>query len=159
MSKFSTSDIADKLSLARQRLFEAQPDLFAFTDATHQSEWNLAHHYANEVHNIFPEYDCDSDVIKSEYGNMRPDIIVHKRGTHEFNLLVVEIKRKRVDVQDDIRKITEHWFRPPLRYLFGAVVTICDTELPYICVLENTASGRATCSGVDVLGRGVRSRR
>jgi hypothetical protein len=71
---------------------------------------------------------------------MRPDVIIHKRGTHEHNLLVVEVKRRRADVKDDIAKTTTHWFSPPLRYQFGAVVVISDTEPPFIVVLQNATT-------------------
>ena len=144
MRQFSQSEVEDKLLLAGQRLFESQPDLFSFTDATRQSEWNLARHFANELHKEFPEYCCDTDVIKVGYGNRRPDIVIHKHGTHEFNLLVVEIKRKKANVKGDIKKTTEYWFQAPLRYQFGAVVVICDAEPLYIFVLENTVTLPAT---------------
>ena len=144
MRQLSHAEVKDKLTIAGQRLFESQPDLFSFTDATHQSEWNLARHFVNELHKEFPEYRCDTEVIKVGCGNMRPDIIVHRRGTHEFNLLVVEIKRKKADIESDIKKTTEYWFRAPLRYEFGAVVVISDAEPLYIFVVENVATLRAT---------------
>ena len=70
--------------------------------------------------------DHDLDVVKMNYENRRPDIIFHKRGTHEANHLVVEIKRDGSprEADADIKKIESHWFRAPLRYEFGAVVNL-----------------------------------
>jgi hypothetical protein len=133
------ADIERKVLKAARRLLESQPDLFAFTAATGQSEWNIANHFANELHAEFPKHHCDTDVIKEPYGDKRPDVIIHRRGTHEHNLLVVEVKRSRADVEGEIEKIENNWFRPPLSYTFGAVVVINSGEAPYVVILENDA--------------------
>lgn len=129
--------IETMLSEAVSNLLRSQPNLFQFTSATNQTEWNLAHHLAIEVHKLFREFDCDVDVSKPNLGDRRPDIVVHKRGTHDDNLLVIEVKRRREDVDDDIHKIRRWWFGPPLHYYFGAVVVINDYEDPVIRVIEN----------------------
>jgi hypothetical protein len=131
------SVIEQKLAQAARHLFESQPNLFPFTAATRQTEWNIAHHFANELKTLFAEYDCDTDIVKPTFGNTRPDIIIHRRGSHENNLLVIEIKRDRADVDGEIAKITTSWFRPPLFYQFGAVVVISGSEEPYVVVLQN----------------------
>jgi hypothetical protein len=133
-------EMQDVLTRAANRLIASQPDLFAFTEATRQSEWNIAGHFANELRREFPDLHCDTDVIKVAFGNMRPDAIIHRRGTHRHNLLVVEVKRRRADVKGDLTKTTQYWFSPPLLYRFGAVVVINDTEAPQVTVLENAAA-------------------
>lgn len=116
------------LDKALTKLFQNEPDIFQFTSHTHQSEWNLAHHYAKEVQEYFIKhgYSCDLDIIKVNFNNMRPDIIIHKRGTHVDNLLVIEVKRdgNRTLLDADKEKIKTQWFHPPLSYQFGAVVNI-----------------------------------
>lgn len=77
-----------------ETLLELQPDLFTFTSQTNQTEWNLAHHLADEVHKEFPDLHCDVDVIKPNLDRKRPDIVLHRRGTHESNFLVVELKER-----------------------------------------------------------------
>lgn len=129
--------IEQRLELAARSLLKAQPNLFHFTPDTHQSEWNIARHFANELAPLFPDYDCDTDVIKPSLGNQRPDVIIHRRNTHEHNLLVIEVKRARKDVDGEIEKITTSWFGKPLFYQFGAVVVINDAEPPYVVLLQN----------------------
>ena len=134
----------DVLVKAANRLIGSQPDLFTFTEATRQSEWNIAGHFANELRKEFPDHQCDTDVIKAGFANMRPDIIIHRRKTHEHNLLVVEVKRRKADVKGDLKKTTRYWFSPPLLYRFGAVVVINDAEAPQVTVLENAAPAAST---------------
>jgi hypothetical protein len=129
--------IHQMLTDAISNLLHSQPNLFQFTSATNQTEWNIAHHLANEVHKLFPDYDCDLDVSKPNLGARRPDIVVHRRGTHEDNLVVVEVKRRRKDIDGDIGKIRRWWFAPPLHYCFGAVVVINEHEEPSIDVMRN----------------------
>ncbi len=77
---------------AATNLFEHQPNMFDFTSETNQTEWNLAHHLAVEIHQFFPDLDCDVDVIKVNLERKRPDIILHRRGG-EDNFVVIEVKR------------------------------------------------------------------
>jgi hypothetical protein len=132
------------LTQAANRLIASQPDLFAFTEATRQLEWNIVGHFSNELRKEFPDLQCDTDVIKAGFGNMRPDVIIHRRGTHAHNLLVVEVKRRKADVKGDLAKTTRYWFSPPLLYRFGAVVVINSTETPHVTVLENSAPVAST---------------
>jgi len=115
-----------QLHLAIEALFRNQPDIFGFTDQTHQTEWNLAHHLANEIQSLFPDLQCDVELIKPNYENRRPDIIVHRRGSQDHNLLVVEVKLDGTDdaLQHDAEKIAQYWFQPPLRYEYGAIVDL-----------------------------------
>jgi len=120
-----------------KKLLRNQPNLFRFTSQTNQTEWNIAHHFATELHRSFPDLDCDLDVCKPNLGRHRPDVIVHTRGTHDDNLLVVEVKRSRDDVSREIAKIRRYWFVAPLRYQFGAVVVLDESEPLTIAVIQN----------------------
>ncbi len=88
------------------------------------TEWNLGHHYAHELVRYLPWLDHDIDVVKRNYGNKRPDIIFHKRGTNALNFLVVEMKRVEGDKESDLEKIQDDWMQPPLSYRYGAYVNI-----------------------------------
>ena len=133
------SELKSILERAVANLFERQSSIFEFTPETGQTEWNLTHHLAVELHAFFPSLDYDLDVVKRDYGNMRPDIVFHKRGTHESNYLVVEVKRdgNAREVEADIEKIHAHWFRNPLHYQFGAVVNLQSDGKHEIQVFKN----------------------
>jgi len=127
------------LEKAVANLFERQPNIFEFTPETGQTEWNLTHDLAVELHAFFPSLDHDLDVLKRGYDNMRPDIVFHKRGTHTSNFLVVKVKRDGDprDIDADIEKIHLHWFREPLHYQFGAAVNLRSDGKHGIVVFEN----------------------
>lgn len=135
--RFDVAAVKGLLDEAARRMLANQPQLFVFTAATRQSEWNLAHQFAVEISRLFPDYDCDVDPIKPNLGKRRPDIVIHKRGTHDDNLLAIEVKRKQADVAGEINKIRRWWFGDPLRYRFGAVVVITETEPISITILQN----------------------
>ncbi len=56
-----------KLKRAVGALFANQPNIYRFTSETNQTEWNLAHHLANEIHKEFNEFDCDIDISKKNF--------------------------------------------------------------------------------------------
>jgi len=132
-------DIESLLNKAVENLYRNQPNFSVFTSETGQTEWNIAYHLANEIHVLFPDYDCDLDVTKRNFKKQRPDIIIHARGRHDKNFLVIEIKRdgmvKKIDA--DIRKIKDDWFREPLCYEFGAMVVLYGETQPDVMVFEN----------------------
>ena|SRR6185437_9707791 len=136
-------DITGTIEKAVASLFEHQPNIVEFTAQTKQTEWNLAYHLAVELGALFPALNCDIEVLKRGYGygNRRPDVVFHTRGTHKSNFLVIEIKRngKPADVKRDINKIRGHWFRKPLRYQFGASINLRLDGKHEIQVLKNTA--------------------
>ena len=135
------SELNAILEKAVANLFAHQPNIYEFAPGTGQTEWNLAHHLAVELRAFFPSLDHDLDVLKRDYDNMRPDIIFHKRGTHEANHLVVEVKRDGSpwEIDADTEKIVMHWFRAPLRYEFGATVNLRTDGHHQIRVHRNTA--------------------
>lgn len=119
-----SQDIEALIKKAINRLLESQPDIFTFTSQTNQTEWNLAHHLANEIHKEFPDLSCDVDLIKPNLDRKRPDIVLHKRGSHGSNILVIEVKRDQADMDADLKKIRQYWFGPDLKYQYGASVVL-----------------------------------
>jgi hypothetical protein len=128
------------LENAIESLFINQPNIFDFTSETGQTEWNLAHHYANEVHKLLSDLDCDLDVVKINLDNKRPDIIFHSRGGHKSNFLVIEVKRdsSQSELTSDIQKIKSSWFGDRLCYQFGAVVNLKSKKTGEVKVFENS---------------------
>ncbi len=115
------------LSLVKHIIYSSIKNLFGnhsfeFTYKTYMTEWNLAHHLANELSKYIFWLDHDFDLIKPYSENKRPDIIFHKRGIHELNFLIIELKRTD-DVKYDIKKIREHWMGE-LYHRFGASIVI-----------------------------------
>jgi len=107
-----------------KNLFDHQPDIFKFAPETSETEWNLGHHLANEIHNYIFWLNCDLDLTKAQYSYKRPDIVFHKRGIHALNFLVVELKHRGASSEEDIKKIGEYWMGPSLHYRFGARINI-----------------------------------
>ncbi len=107
-----------------KNLLNSQSDILKFTNETSPTEWNLSHHFANELKKYLFWLDHDLDVTKRNYDNKRPDIIFHKRGCNALNFLVVEMKRKEHDKASDINKIQRDWMDEPLAYSYGAYVNI-----------------------------------
>ena len=121
-----------------------RPDLFAFTQATRQTEWNLARHLSVKIHKYLKGLDCDVDLIKPDYGDQRPDIVFHRPKTHRSNFLVVELKKEGPAraIESDLDKIRSSWFKPPLLYRFGAVINVRSDRRKQITVLENPLRAR-----------------
>lgn len=130
-------EIKSSLEQAAVNLFKSQPNLFDFTADSTQTEWNITHHYAYELHSLLPDYDFDVDLKKPGVKNKRPDIVFHKRNTHESNFLVIEMKRKEKDIPGEIEKIETLWFGAPLKYEYGAVVVISGLGNFQSVVLKN----------------------
>jgi hypothetical protein len=135
----SQEEVEALLKKAVQSLFDHQPDIYDFTPETGQTEWNLSHHFANEVKELLKGLDHDLDVMKLNLDNKRPDIIFHKRGNHDSNFLVIEVKRDggNSKLEDDANKIREYWFGRRLRYRFGAVVNLKPDKTGEVRLFEN----------------------
>lgn len=131
--------IKNILSDSVDNLFKKQSNISEFTSETRQTEWNLAHHLANEIHAFLPELDCDLDLIKINYDRKRPDIVFHKRGSNQSNVLIVEVKRdgNQKSISDDVEKIKTNWFRGGLSYQFGAVVNLLGDKDSQVRVFKN----------------------
>lgn len=119
-------------------LLADQPDIFELTDASRETEWNLASHLAGKLSPFFDGYRCDLELVKPEAGNRRPDIVIHKRGTFESDLLAIEVKRDNLKgTFADKEKIERYWFAQPYVYQFGAVVNLNSDYTFHVEVLVN----------------------
>jgi hypothetical protein len=117
--------VKDAIEKAIESLFAHQPDIFRLTPASAQTEWNLTHHLAHELSALFPALAYDVDIIKPDAGDRRPDIVYHRRGTHEDNFLVIEVKRdNQRAITGEIEKIEQYWFAEPYLYQFGAALNL-----------------------------------
>ena len=128
-------------------MWEEEPTLGRYTADTAEHELNLAFHYAQRLRGWFPWLDCDFDVQKRPLENQRPDIIFHRRGNHDENFLVVEVKRANnlAGGRSDLSKIRDRWFPEPLCYRFGASVVFDEEqETGNICVLSADGSAEST---------------
>lgn len=137
------AEVEEALTACVARLFAKNPTLSAHTPDSVQTEWNLAHHLATEVEEAFPDYDCDIEPLKTSSGNRRPDIVVHTRGTHARNFLVVEVKREgsAPELKADLKKIQEFWFKEPLRYRYGATINLRVGGAYEIQLIANRVEG------------------
>jgi len=122
-----------------KNLFDHQSDIFKFASETGETEWNLGHHLANEIHNYIFWLNCDLDLTKAQYSYKRPDIIFHKRGIHALNFLVVELKHRGASSEEDIKKISEDWMGSSLHYRFGASINILDSTQYKVTLLYENA--------------------
>lgn len=114
------------LTSAIRNLFDQQPDVLKDTSRTGMTEWNLGHHLANEIAKYIFWLNHDMDVMKRNHNNRRPDIIFHKRRINALNFIVIELKRRGISSDEDIRKIKEDWMGPELHYRFGASINISN---------------------------------
>lgn len=105
------------------KLFYNQPDILNHTLQTTMTEWNFAHHLANEIAKYIFWLNHDIDVVKRNYSNRRPDIIFHKRTTNVFNFLVIEIKIGG-NIKQDITRVRDEWMKGSLNYRFGASISV-----------------------------------
>lgn len=126
--------VRDILSSSIINLFKNQPDILEHTSQTTMTEWNLAHHLANEISRYIFWLNCDLEVRKRDYGE-RPDIIFHKRGINELNFLVIELKKTN-RIENDIEKIKKHWIQGDLKYRLGAIIVIKAKNEWYLCVFD-----------------------
>jgi len=134
--RINKAQIEEKLDNSIRNLFQNQEDIFEFTGESGATEWNLAHHLAFEIQKEFPDYQHDIELTKRTSGFKRPDIVIHKRGNHNSNLLVVEVKYRR-SIKEDIDKIRKYWFKKPLFYRFGASIKLNNPNSFDTFIIEN----------------------
>lgn len=125
-NELSAGEIERLLRRATADLYTKESDIGSFTSETAQTEWNLVAHLAPEIVKYFEGYSYDIDVMKVNLQNKRPDIIIHKRGTNNWNLLVIELKRDATEtaIRGDAKKIEDFWHGVRLKYLFGATINL-----------------------------------
>src|SRR5437868_5733341 len=123
--RMNEQSIREAIVKAIESLFAKQPDIFSLTSASAQTEWNLTTHLAHELSALFPAFACDVDIKKPDAGDRRPDIVFHRRGTHEDNFLVIEVKKdNQRAITGELKKIERYWFAEPYLYQFGAALNL-----------------------------------
>ena len=108
------------------------------------NERTITHKLAVYLQQNFPEFnvDCEynrfKDIVKkiklpnerinwndTEAKTVFPDIIIHKRGIEEDNLLVIEVKKSSNDNSGDFDRIKLHAFlQEPYNYAYGLFLRI-----------------------------------
>ena len=92
------------------------------------SDMNVDCEYNRQI----PPDNGDPIKRRSDTGNpVRPDIIVHKRGSNENNCLVIEIKAERDQTSKDTKKLKDYTNPKTLGYKFGLFLGI-DRKNKYI---------------------------
>lgn len=94
----------------------------------HLNEVSICSRISANLKEVIPDYDVDIELQKHDA--RRPDIIIHKLGTNNDNLVVFQVKKKpsKKEIADDLQKIYETFFAEPYQYKFG--VFICIGKLP-----------------------------
>ncbi|MFP4029522.1 MAG: hypothetical protein ACLFWL_17190 [Candidatus Brocadiia bacterium] len=123
---------------AIEEFWARDPELFTWDTA----EWSMAHRLAVYLEQQFPDcWDVDCEYNRqgkdgtskpnSDGQNIRPDIILHKRGKTqpEDNLLVVELKKEE---SGDAEKAKDYT-KPPhgareYQYKYGLLLELTDQE-------------------------------
>lgn len=99
---FTRDDIESRVHRAIEELRKHDGHLLD-VDA---SEWSITHHLAVYLQQEFEDWKVDTEYNRDDHDikrlpnlpdvtrdNVLPDIIVHKRGTNDNNLLVIEVKK------------------------------------------------------------------
>ena len=90
-------------------------------------EYNRDGEDKKKLHDLVYKHDCYR-ARDDEGQRVLPDVIVHKRGNNNSNLLVIEMKKlaaHQADIEKD--KLRIRVFRKELDYKFGALV-VCETK-------------------------------
>jgi hypothetical protein len=122
-----------------------------FAKHTNQTEWNFGHHLAVILSGLFPLHVCEIEVSKVSLARGRPDIIIHRRGRHDFNCVVIEMKRNgnEQDTNEDRKQIQDHWFKGPYFYKFGVILNLChrDNKINPDCPIEVLENANLRANG------------
>jgi len=90
-------------------------------------EHNIKVENVNINYDIDIEYDKNLDLTKKIFNDegkeiaIRPDILVHKRDSNDYNLIAIEAK-KQYSTQHDIKKIMK-LLKHPYNYSFGFIIS------------------------------------
>lgn len=132
-------EIEDCLTRALDALFDVDSYLLTVDSSERSISHRLAVHMAQQIpgYHVDCEYNRDGFDIKRlqleqrhvndddvEAVTVFPDIIIHRRGTNDHNLLAIEMKKESSTVPSDydIEKLKA--FRGELKYLFAVHVTV-----------------------------------
>ena len=108
-------------------------------------EPTISHRIAVYLEDLLPGFDIDCEYNKTLLGKkkdiegkkIRPDIIIHKRGTNEDNSVILEIKKSGKNsklAKADIKKLKK-CMKGTLNYDLGVFISILKRNI-YICWIE-----------------------
>lgn len=122
------------LKIALDMLFYKDQYLICNGMNKHVSELSISHKLGHYLALLIDEYDVDceynrnlADPKTDEANNLiRPDIIVHKRGSNDVNFVIIEIKPWWNDnTEKDVKKLCEMTKQDgQFRYCFGFSIVI-----------------------------------
>ena len=124
----------DALKIALDMLFYKDQYLIYNETNMHVSELSISHKLGHYLALLIDEYDVDCEYNrnltdpKTNKANhlIRPDIIVHKRGSNDDNFVIIEIKPWwNDDTNKDVKKLYEMTKQDgQFRYYFGFSIVI-----------------------------------
>jgi len=116
-----TIDVSERSIAARLAMYLRE----YFADHHVDVEYNRHGEDTKKLHDLI--YGCDCPRDRDEGKTVLPDVIVHRRGVDDSNLLIIEMKKStnHEGVEKDRRRIRA--FRKELGYRLGALV-VCKTK-------------------------------
>lgn len=138
----------DGLKLALDMLFYKDQYLICNGTNKHVSELSISHKLGHYLALLIDEYDVDCEYNRNlvdpktdEANNkIRPDIIIHKRGSNDDNFVIIEIKPWwNDDIEKDVKKLNEMTKQDgQYRYCFGfSIVINKNRDLVSATIIEN----------------------
>ena len=138
----------DGLKLALDMLFYKDQYLICNGTNKHVSELSISHKLGYYLALLIDEYDVDCEYNRNlvdpktdEANNkIRPDIIIHKRGSNDDNFVIIEIKPWwNDDIEKDVKKLNEMTKQDgQYRYCFGfSIVINKNRDLVSATIIEN----------------------
>lgn len=111
-------EVSNKIREAIQKISDTNGSIWRTT------EWNICHHLACKLAEEFSDFNVDVELEKED--QRRPDIVIHKRGDNENNLVVFQVKKNptTLDIEKDIEKIQSTFFGEPYKYSYGIFISI-----------------------------------
>ena len=125
-------DVSERCIAARLAMYLRE----YFADYDVDVEYNRHGTDKKKLYDLVDKYDR-SRARDDEGQRVLPDVIVHRRGNDDSNLLIIEMKKSAAN-QDDMERAQRRIraFRDELGYKFGALV-VCETKVhPAISVEE-----------------------
>ena len=115
-------DVSERCIAARLAMYLRE----YFTDYDVDAEYNRHGEDKKKLYDLVDKRDCSRD-RDDEGQTVLPDVIVHRRGDDDSNLLIIEMKKSanKDGMARDRRRIQA--FRAELGYEFGALV-VCETK-------------------------------
>lgn len=113
------------------------------------NEMTISHRVAVYLETAFEGYSVDCEYNRSENDKklnlknekVRPDIIVHKRGTNSDNLVVIEVKlagKKNKKSKADVEKL-KNYFSERLNYKLGVFIGVLKNRVDICWILDSKA--------------------